>query len=266
MEHSMTLVVFTFLSQMAIGAFATLFYLDAFKEKVSSRSSMMNLLVILVVSLIAVIVSVFHLGHPFAAYRAILNIGESWLTREIVFFPAFMLFVFLYGFYAKTKHQKRTFGWITTILGALTIYSTGMIYTIPAVPAWNSGTTVAAFFATALLLGPVLIQFMMYVTDKKVVNFSLYTTIVVAFAILLNIINFTILKGGLPAAIDSASILIASPLYWGKMVALLAAFVLAGYGLVKRKSSFSVVSITFTCFIVAEFLGRLLFYSSGVHL
>ncbi|MBM4765253.1 DmsC/YnfH family molybdoenzyme membrane anchor subunit [Bacillus sp. B15-48] len=267
MENSMTLVVFTFLSQMAIGAFAALFFLDAYKEKVSKRSAFTSLIAILVVSVVAVIVSVFHLGHPFSAYMAILNFGDSWLSREIVFFPAFMLFVFLYAFMAKTKEQKRLFGWVTIILGTVTIYSTAMIYIIPAVPAWHNGTTLAAFFATAFLLGPVFIQLLLSIIDKSFVNFSPYIAIVTAFAILLNVINFTILNGGLPAAVESAGLLVSSPLFWVKMIALVAAFSVAGYLVWKKKnSSLSTVSLIFACFIVSELLGRMLFYSSGVHL
>ncbi len=267
MEHSMTLVVFTFLSQMAIGAFASLFVLDVYQEKVTKRSAFISLVAILIVSVVAVIVSVFHLGHPFAAYRALLNFGHSWLTREIVFFPTFMLFVFLYAFVAKTRKQKQTFGWITNIIGAVTIFSTAMIYTIPSVPAWNNGTTVAAFFTTALLLGPIFIQLLISVLEKKFVNLNLYTTIVAFLAILLNVMNLTILKGGLPAAVESAGLLVASPLFWVKIIALLGAFFIAGYFLLKKKTiSFSTVSILYVCFIVSEFLGRMLFYSSGVHL
>ena len=267
MEHSITLVVFTFLSQMAIGAFAAQFFLEAYKEKVSKRSAFISLIAILAVSAAAVIVSVFHLGHPFAAYRAILNFDDSWLSREIVFFPSFMLFVFLYTIAAKTKKQKQTLGWITMILGAITIFSTAMIYTIPAVPAWNSGMTLSAFFATALLLGPVFIQLLLSILEKRFFNFSLYTLIVAALAILINVIHVTILEGGLPAAVESAGLLVVSPLFWLKMFALIAAFIIAGYLLLKKRgSSLLSVSIIFACFMVSEFLGRMLFYSLGIHL
>lgn len=267
MEHSFTLVVFTFLSQFAIGAFATLFFIDAYKQKLSKRASFISLLSILVISVVAVIVSVFHLGHPFAAYKAILNFGNSWLTREIVFFPTFMLFAILYTFFAKTQQQKLIIGWITTVLGVITIFCTAMIYIVPAVPAWNNGTTMAAFFITALLLGPVFIQLLLSVLEKDFVNLSLYTTIVAAIAIASNLINLTILKGGFSAANESAMILLASPLFWIKIIALVLAFMLAGYSMLKRKgSSIASVSIIFTCFFIAEFIGRMLFYSSGIHL
>lgn len=267
MEHSMTLVVFTFLSQMSIGAFATLFILDVYKGKISKRSANISSIVILAISVVAVIVSIFHLGHPFAAYRALLNFGESWLTREIIFFPAFMVLFMIYAFVGKTKAQKQVLGWITLVLGVSTIFSTAMIYKVPAVPAWNNGTTIAAFFITAFLLGPVLIQVLLSILDKNIVNLTSYTAIMAILAIGLNIINLTILQGGLPAAVESATVLFASPLFWIKIVSLILALVVSGYVILKKKNiSFSMVSVIFTCFLVSEFLGRMLFYSSGVHL
>ena len=106
MEHSMTLVIFTFLSQLAIGGFAALFFMDAYKQTVSKKAGFISLLSILSVSVVAVIVSVFHLGHPFAAYRAILNFDDSWLTREIVFFPTFILFVSFILFLQKQLERN----------------------------------------------------------------------------------------------------------------------------------------------------------------
>lgn len=266
MEHSMSLVLFTFLSQMAIGAFAALFFLDVYKGKLSKRSSFFSLITILIVSVVAVIVSLFHLGHPFAAYKALLNFGDSWLTREIVFFPAFILFVLLYTF-AKTKKQQQLFGWGSNILGVVTIYSTAMIYTIPSVPAWNNGTTIAAFFITALLVGPVFIQVLVSILEKSFVNFNLYTATVAFIAIISNVINLSILNGGLQAAVESAGLIIASPLYWVKIIALVVAFFIAAFVLFKKRSlSFSILGFICACFVVSEFLGRMLFYSSGVHL
>lgn len=267
MEHAMTLVIFTFLSQMAIGAFACLFFIDTYKEKISERSTVISLITILAISAVAVVVSVFHLGHPFAAYRALLNFGASWLTREIVFFPLFMFFVLLYTFFAKTKAQKQILGWTTVVFGAVTIFSTAMIYTIPSVPAWNNGTTLAAFFLTALLPGPILVQLLLALLEKRTVNFNLYTTVVAFLALLLNGVTVSVLKSGLPAAVESAGLLTASPLFWIKIATLAAAFALAGYFLLKKKAgTVSTVATLFALVIVAEFLGRILFYSSGVHL
>jgi len=263
----MTLVVFTFLSQVVFGGFFTLFIIETYKQKISKRSSSISLIAILAISAVAVIVSVFHLGHPFAAYKAILNFEDSWLSREIVFFPLFILFVFLYAFFATTRKMKQIIGWLAVIFGVAAIASSAMIYTIPAVPGWNNGMTLAAFFVTSLLVGPIFIQLLLSVLEGKLVDFSIYTAVVAAIAILLNVMNISIVKGGFAEAIETAALLTASPLFWIKIVLLVIGFSVAGYSIMnKKRYSLTSVSIIFFGFVIAEFIGRMLFYSSGIHL
>ena len=267
MEHSMTLVIFTFLSQLAIGAFLAFFILDAFKEKVSKKTGFMTLCTITAISVVAVIVSVFHLGHPFAAYRAILNAGQSWLTREILFFPAFIVCVVVYALFAQSKKMKQVLGSITSLLGVVTIFCTAMIYTIPSMPAWDNGTTMAAFFVTALLLGPVLVQLMVTILEGQFVDFSAYTLGAAIGAIVLNVINLTILQGGFPEAVETFTLLIANPLFWVKLVLIVVGGGMAFLALLNPKfKSIPYVAVIFGCFLIAEFVGRMLFYATGVHL
>jgi DMSO reductase anchor subunit len=51
-------------------------------------------LVFLIAGLIA---SMFHLGHPERAWRAVRQWRTSWLSREVIALPIFMFFVFLYA-------------------------------------------------------------------------------------------------------------------------------------------------------------------------
>jgi len=51
-------------------------------------------LVLLILGLVA---SFFHLGHPERAWRAAAQWRTSWLSREVIVLPAFMGMVFLYG-------------------------------------------------------------------------------------------------------------------------------------------------------------------------
>ena len=43
------------------------------------------------------IASFFHLGHPERAWRAVMQWRTSWLSREVIVLPVFMVLVFLYG-------------------------------------------------------------------------------------------------------------------------------------------------------------------------
>ncbi len=97
------------------------------------------------------VASLFHLGHPERAWRALAMWRTSWLSREGIALPAFMAAVFAYGL----GHQL---GWRTTpAIGAVAallclslFVCTGMIYAcIKFLQEWASALTVANF----LLLG-----------------------------------------------------------------------------------------------------------------
>lgn len=96
----------------------------------------------------------FHLGRPLRAPKALLNPCGSWLSRELI-----LLLVFGGAAAGSALAEWKDLG-VATWLEALTaaaglafVYAMARIYTLPAVPDWNSGRTAAAFFSTALVLG-----------------------------------------------------------------------------------------------------------------
>ncbi len=93
------------------------------------------------------VASLFHLGHPERAWRALAMWRTSWLSREGIALPAFMAAVFAYAL----GHQ---FGWrATPAIGAVAallclglFVCTGMIYAcIKFLQEWASPLTIANF-------------------------------------------------------------------------------------------------------------------------
>ena len=80
--------------------------------------SMISLL-FLIAGLIA---SFFHLGHPERAWRSATQWRTSWLSREVIALPIFMLLVFIYGALHYFEYDPNTFGTATIPEGHLTIY------------------------------------------------------------------------------------------------------------------------------------------------
>ena len=72
--HDMPLVIFTVLSQLVIGGFVTLWWLDRKNKSDYTKNRFAHFYFIRCVGGISFLVSILHLGQPFAAYRAILNI------------------------------------------------------------------------------------------------------------------------------------------------------------------------------------------------
>jgi anaerobic dimethyl sulfoxide reductase subunit C (anchor subunit) len=156
------LIAFTILTQMSVGAFVVLgvvhfFALQRAGQEQADRLSDRALLAIGPVIVLALVVSLFHLGNPLNAYRAVANLDTSWLSREIL---ASVLFTAVGGLFAFMQWRKlASFGvrsvvaGIAALIGLFQVYSMAMVYQLPTQPAWNTLATPITFFATALLLG-----------------------------------------------------------------------------------------------------------------
>jgi len=83
------LVTFTILAQMSVGAFLVLCVVKFFVARKAGvveadRMGDRSLIAIIAVLGLGLLASLFHLGSPLAAPRAINNLGSSWLSREIL--------------------------------------------------------------------------------------------------------------------------------------------------------------------------------------
>ena len=65
-------------------------------------------LIVLVLLGLGLFASFFHLGRPERAWRSVTQWRTSWLSREVIALPAFMLLVFIYGI-------SHYFGWNETL-------------------------------------------------------------------------------------------------------------------------------------------------------
>lgn len=157
-----SLVAFTILSQMAVGAFWVLGALHLWTTRQAGATATdaltaKALLTIPLVMVLAMLASFFHLGTPFGAWRAFANLRLSWLSREVLlavlFTGASGLFAGLQWFKLGTSAARDVIAWATALLGLALIYSMANAYRLRTVPAWDTWVTPASFFTTAFLLG-----------------------------------------------------------------------------------------------------------------
>lgn len=145
------LIGFTLLAQMAVGVSLVL---SAFNH---SASAAVISLALCIVMGIALALSLFHLGTWANAWRAILNLRSSWLSREILFSLLFMgALIFSTGLLWLGESPMTTpkaVGWGTATLGLALVYSMTRVYRLRTVPTWNTWSTTALFFTTSLILG-----------------------------------------------------------------------------------------------------------------
>lgn len=156
------LIAFTILSQMTVGSFLVLgivhFYAARKKNMAEADRMSDRALVALVPVLgLAMLASLFHLGNPLNAPRAVTNFATSWLSREIlatvIFGVLAVLFTALQWFKVGKFAVRNAIAWVAAVVGLVLVYSMAHIYMVRTQPAWNTIATPLTFFTTTLLLG-----------------------------------------------------------------------------------------------------------------
>lgn len=297
------LIIFTILAQMSVGSFLVLGVAHFFAARKAGieeadRLSDRALLAIGPVLVLGLLASLFHLGDPLSAYRAASNLGSSWLSREIFFG---VLFAVLGGAFALAQWRKigtptarNVLAWIAALAGLALVLSMSFVYLLPTQPAWNSWATPVTFFTTTLLLGSLAIG-VAFVTNYAYlqrnepgcaeVQCSLMRDtlrwIAVASVVLLGIELVTVplylvsLATGPSAAVESAQ-LMSGPFEWVLVLRLVLAVLGAGvFALFLYRNALSpgrekvLGNLAYTAFafvLVAEVLGRVLFYATHVRI
>src|SRR5204863_5294656 len=100
--------------------------------------------------------SVLHLGRPRAAWRALLGLRRSWMSREIlafIFFAGAALALITLRWHGSFSLPASSWMLATSALGLGSVFCSGMIYIDTRRPAWNATNTFTRFSGTTLLLG-----------------------------------------------------------------------------------------------------------------
>ena len=167
-EHShMPLIAMLVLTQLSVGAFfAILFLKNDLPSQFRDALTPYHVLMALGVGLLALVVSIFHLGRPLYAFRVVIGLKKSWLSREII---AFGIFAFLATIYAMSYWFNSPQGLMgiklfsypvmdalavsTAAVGALGVFCSVMVYKVTHRPFWDNPMTTMKFFLTTGILG-----------------------------------------------------------------------------------------------------------------
>ncbi|MDE0104564.1 MAG: dimethyl sulfoxide reductase anchor subunit, partial [Bryobacterales bacterium] len=149
-----SLVLMTVLTQLSIAGFASAWLLNLFGGTAAAPAAVVTL----ALGLAAVAASPLHLGRPALAPLAIRNLRSSWLSREILGLSAFGVAASAYAaMLVAGLPAAKTAGAVASALGLFAMYATSRIYLVHGRPSWNSAHTVAEFFLTGAMLGPLLL-------------------------------------------------------------------------------------------------------------
>lgn len=181
------LVVMLVLTQLSVGAFACGIGLEWFvSSQWIAAIRPVQAVMALVFGLLALAASVFHLGRPQYAFRAVLGLGHSWLSREILVFGVFAALACVYAASVVAPDDwPLPQQWINVLAasvvttGAVAVFCSVMIYASVRRDLWDFSRTAPRFALTSALLGLATLWFslaawaMMRPTEQRL---SLVTT------------------------------------------------------------------------------------------
>lgn len=248
MSVDFPLVVFTLLSQLAVGISFFVCW-NSYRLNAAERAPTMHKAWFwaFAFSLIGIIASLFHLGHPFQAFKALYNLGGSWLSVEGAVFACFCGLSFICIFW-----RPRWFEILTALFGCFGLVAQGLTYSPPSMPAINNAFPMALFFFSAIAMGACCEGIM----RPKARNVLTRPFVLILIILLLTAPVVWITGGGAMGA--SGHDWLASFLFWLGIAFLLAAFIIA----CARKTHGGWELATLVCGLL---LTRMVFFADVVH-
>lgn len=176
--NAWSLLIFTLLSQMSVGAFCVAELINhSYSKKFTLNTihplHILSYMLVLTTVFFAAFASIFHLNNWANAYHAFNNWKTSWISKEIIFF---FLFIFFLAFLTLLKWRRNEMRFLHLLISVLCamggialILSMAKIYMLPTTPVWNTLITPGLFFTSSLLLGclAILCLFAFYLSSSS---------------------------------------------------------------------------------------------------
>jgi Fe-S-cluster-containing dehydrogenase component/DMSO reductase anchor subunit len=151
------LVVMLVLTQLSVGAFLVgLCLTPVIPDLALPDFRRLHATSALGFGLVALAASTLHLGRPQFAFRAVIGLRHSWLSREIVAFGAFAGAAILFAgacWLAPNSPWLPSLGAAVGLTGLLGLFCSAMIYVFTGREFWSFSRTAMKFGLTAAVLG-----------------------------------------------------------------------------------------------------------------
>lgn len=189
-------IVFTVLSQMAVGALIALVIADflAKDEKSEMFYEAASYIILPAVIIAAIAIFVPILPNVAISYRILFNPETAWVTRETITMALFSIWALIYTILwvlhpeygslrgkvglvdkivdklvgSSVKEVRQAVGLLAIFISMLFVTSSGMTYVLIALPILNHFTTPLFFIMTALLVGPTTVAAVLSFKYKRI--------------------------------------------------------------------------------------------------
>jgi DMSO reductase anchor subunit/ferredoxin len=194
LEHSHpALVIMLTFTQLSVGAFGLTYWTMHWLGHAPGSPVLQSIMAILL-ALLALGASVFHLGRPSQAWRVFLGLRTSWLSREAIGFGLFALLGSLYGVtamatllprfsqIAQLERAAHIVQLLATVMGLTSVFFSVMVYVATRRANWSATQTGIRFFSTTITLGAASVLTVYFATGGTLdrIGRGLFELIVVA--------------------------------------------------------------------------------------
>ncbi|MCF8304675.1 MAG: dimethyl sulfoxide reductase anchor subunit [Bacteroidales bacterium] len=275
--HEWSLIIFTLFTQFAVGAFVVTGLVERQQQTASTQNIIIStnaaLLIIVIAAMVALMASFLHLGNPSNALYALNNLASSWLSREILLLSLFtggaILFLLLNFKSYGSRALRNVTAYMTALTGLLAVFSMAKVYMLETVPVWNTILTPVQFFLTAFILGGMgVFQITKGMNTSLAQRWLKGLFVLIIASIVVWLTTTYLISGSGIAEKASLEILFIENrwLFYGRILLLAISILLLLYPIVRQsvqgKSGLFVA--VFLILIIAEVIGRYLFYASYV--
>lgn len=219
MNYEFPLVFFTALTQAAVGISLVAAWRETRTECIGLFSFRREWLTVFVLASLGLLASLFHLGDPKRAMTALVNLSNSWLSREGLVFGIFA-FLALINIFRRSK----LFVFAAAVFGIAGIVIQGLTYAPVSMPVISNAVPMCIFALSALCLGTSLTQ----MAEENGVS-KMRTFLLVILVILLTALPF-VWKGGDVLSQETAALWLSSVPFWGGIACLVLALVMSLMG------------------------------------
>ena len=157
MHPAPSIIIFTVLSGVGFGMFA---YIGFDFKPIRGLEVLPYVLIAFSLSVVGLLSSLFHLGNPHRAWRALSQWRTSWLSREgvLAIISLVLCFCLSLSLVLSVNHSQ-LLGYLAALFSILTVFSTAMIYAqMKAVPRWNNFIVPSKFIIFSLTCGALLMS------------------------------------------------------------------------------------------------------------
>ena len=159
MHPALSIVVFTVTSGLGFGwiALSLIFDLSGLAPLPDAASRTWSGVLAIALVTVGLVSSTLHLANPRNAWRAVVRVRTSWLSREAVlalaFYPIFIGYLLLASI-DPTRAVVAALGWLSVLVSVITVFATSMIYAcLRTIRQWRTPLTPFNFIAIAVALG-----------------------------------------------------------------------------------------------------------------